>query len=116
MANSRWLLTLITAARGAEDDCRRYASLVFAHVGPGSTSVLALLTTGALGLLELGLGRPEQAIVHLEQASVWGGYSRLKRTRTPDGERSGGWVRGRGGPTGASPDLASRIGQQDLMG
>jgi DNA-binding CsgD family transcriptional regulator len=59
----------IAAAQGREDDCRAHAERALelaGAIGAGSTPVLA---RSALGLLELGLGHPREAIGELEQVA-----------------------------------------------
>jgi DNA-binding CsgD family transcriptional regulator len=68
VANNRQLLAWIAAARGRTDECRRYASQVVEQARRTRLVGLDLLTYGALGLLELGEGRPDDAVVTLEKA------------------------------------------------
>jgi DNA-binding CsgD family transcriptional regulator len=59
-------LARIEAAHGQDTDCREHATEAFdlAEGGAGSVVVYA---AAALGLLELGVGRIEEAMVHLER-------------------------------------------------
>jgi DNA-binding CsgD family transcriptional regulator len=61
-------LARIEAAQGREDDCRLHAreALDLGEGGIGAGSVV-VYAAAALGLLELGLGRVEEAIAHLER-------------------------------------------------
>jgi DNA-binding CsgD family transcriptional regulator len=68
VANNRQLLGWIAAARGRSDVCRGYASQVLEQAHRTGAVVLELLTYGLLGLLELGEGRPDDAVITLEKA------------------------------------------------
>ena len=59
-------LARIDAARGDEASCRARLEEVTALAGAGGHALLALETRGVLGLLELGLGRVEEAAAVLE--------------------------------------------------
>jgi DNA-binding CsgD family transcriptional regulator len=66
VAFSLGCLARIEAARGDEDDCRRHAQRALA-LAYGRIGAVVASASAALGLLELGLGRPDEAIVHLEE-------------------------------------------------
>lgn len=68
VANTRQQLAWIAAARGRSDVCRRYASQVLQHAHRTGAVSLELLTYSLLGLLELGEGRPDDAVITLEEA------------------------------------------------
>jgi DNA-binding CsgD family transcriptional regulator len=68
VANTRQQLAWIAAARGRSDVCRRYASQVLQYAHRTGAVSLGLLTHSLLGLLELGEGRPDDAVVTLEEA------------------------------------------------
>jgi DNA-binding CsgD family transcriptional regulator len=68
VANNRQLLAWIAAARGRADVCRGYASQVLEQAHRTGAVVLELLTYGLLGLLELGEGQPDDAVITLEKA------------------------------------------------
>jgi DNA-binding CsgD family transcriptional regulator len=59
-------LARLEAAQGKEDDCRSHSAQAFAIAAAGVGAVTALSGSG-LGLLELGLGRLEQALEELNQ-------------------------------------------------
>ena len=62
-------LARVEAAQGREDECRAHAAnalQVAADIGAGS---ITLLARSALGLLELGLARPEAAVEELEHVA-----------------------------------------------
>lgn len=60
------LLSRIEAAQGREADCRAHAAQAMAISYPRVGAVVAFSGSG-LGLLELGLGRTEEAVAQLEQ-------------------------------------------------
>ena len=68
VATNRQQLAWIAAARGRSDVCRGYASQVLEHAHRTGAVALELLTHSLLGLLELGEGRPDDAIITLEKA------------------------------------------------
>jgi DNA-binding CsgD family transcriptional regulator len=57
-------LARIEAAQGRDADCREHATEAFDLAEGGAASVV-VYAAAALGLLELGIGRVEEAIVHL---------------------------------------------------
>ena len=59
-------LARIEAAQGRHDDCRRHAMEAFESAEGGAGSVV-VYAAAALGLLELGAGRIEEAIEHLSR-------------------------------------------------
>ena len=68
VAVNRQQLAWIAAARGRSDVCRGYASQVLEQARRRGAVALELLTYSSLGLLELGEGRPDKAVVSLEKA------------------------------------------------
>jgi DNA-binding CsgD family transcriptional regulator len=68
VANTRQQLAWIAAARGRSEVCRRYASQVLEQAHRAGAVPLELFTYSLLGLLELGEGRPDEAVVSLEKA------------------------------------------------
>jgi DNA-binding CsgD family transcriptional regulator len=59
-------LALVAAIEGREEDCRTAAAQAVERASHRRSGLLAALAAWALGLLELGLGRPEYAIAALE--------------------------------------------------
>jgi DNA-binding CsgD family transcriptional regulator len=62
-------LTRIEAARGDARACRKHAAEVDELAERHGLAIVGEQTRTSLGLLELGLGRPEDALVHLETAA-----------------------------------------------
>jgi DNA-binding NarL/FixJ family response regulator len=61
------VLARIESARGSEPDCRRHAAEAWALAHPlGLATIPDWHANVALGLLELGLGRPDEAVRRLE--------------------------------------------------
>ena len=81
----RWLLgllALVEAAQGREAECR--AHVEEAQMLIAGTEFARPPELGeALGLLELGLGRPELALAHLEEATAAGGGPGARRLSRP---------------------------------
>jgi DNA-binding CsgD family transcriptional regulator len=78
-------LTRIEAARGEVKACREHAAEVHELAERHGLAIVREQTRTSLGLLELGLGRPEEALSHLETAAR--GVARLgfhDRDVTPD--------------------------------
>lgn len=65
IANHLALLAQFAAARGAGEDCRRYAGQALEIALPMRERCAAGVATAALGLLALGEGEPEEAWAHL---------------------------------------------------
>ncbi|MEV6867467.1 LuxR C-terminal-related transcriptional regulator [Streptosporangium subroseum] len=65
IANHLALLAQFAAARGANEDCRRYAGQALEIALPMRERCAAGVATAALGLLALGEGEPEEAWAHL---------------------------------------------------
>jgi tetratricopeptide (TPR) repeat protein len=61
-------LARVAAARGREDECRRHAARAVALVERHDIEPGRVFVPSTLGLLELGLGRAEPAVAHLEAA------------------------------------------------
>jgi DNA-binding CsgD family transcriptional regulator len=68
-------LTRIEAGRGHVEACRAHAAEVDELAERHGLAIVREQTRTSLGLLELGLGRPEEALVHLEAAAL--GVARL---------------------------------------
>ena len=62
-------LTRIEAARGDIEACRAHAAEVDGLAQRHGLTIVVEQTRTSLGLLELGLGRPEHALAHLEEAA-----------------------------------------------
>jgi ATP/maltotriose-dependent transcriptional regulator MalT len=62
-------LARIEAAQGRDADCREHATDAFDLAEGGAASVV-VYAAAALGLLELGIGRVEEAMVHLERVKT----------------------------------------------
>jgi DNA-binding CsgD family transcriptional regulator len=59
-------LAWLQARQGREDACRANAAEVLGVSGPRRLALFQIWALSALGTLELGLGRPDAALVHLE--------------------------------------------------
>src|SRR4051794_5709373 len=111
------VLALIAAWRGDEESCRRHAGDALAQAGVRRLGAVAAVASWALGLLELGLGRPDEAINRLSPVVARQGLSHpgvalwaapelveaAARAGRPDQgraalERFGGWARQVGTP------------------
>jgi DNA-binding NarL/FixJ family response regulator len=109
------VLALVEAVRGQEEACRRYVA-----DGQRLGHQLELRypndLAGALGLLELSLGRPAEAISHLEAASrvgALGGEPLMGRPSAPDLVEA--YVRaGRPVPAGMRRDLEAHSLDEQL--
>jgi DNA-binding NarL/FixJ family response regulator len=64
-ATALTVLALIAAWRGDEDACRRHAENALAQAGERRLGAVAAGASWALGLLELGMGRPDEALARL---------------------------------------------------
>jgi DNA-binding CsgD family transcriptional regulator len=67
LAHSLCALAHVEAAGGQEDDCRRHVSEGLALVARFQGDATGAYLTAAVGLLELGLGRVQEAIAVLEE-------------------------------------------------
>ena len=77
------LLALVAALRGAEDECRSLAAECRELASARGIGIVAELAHWALALLELGLGRPEEALRRCREISttpvvLWGGLDRIE--------------------------------------
>src|SRR5262249_15116765 len=63
-------LTRIEAARGDGEACRAYAAEASALAERHGLAIVREQVRASVGLLELGLGRPEEALPHLEGAAL----------------------------------------------
>jgi DNA-binding NarL/FixJ family response regulator len=61
------VLALADAVQGREDDCRAHAAEALDRAHERQSGMIQVLATWALGLLELGLGRPADAMVALRR-------------------------------------------------
>jgi DNA-binding CsgD family transcriptional regulator len=70
-AASYSLITLarVEAAQGRDDDCRARARAAMELAGVHGLGSIFNYAGGALGLLDLGLGRPAEALLHLERTA-----------------------------------------------
>ncbi|HEV2637631.1 MAG TPA: AAA family ATPase [Actinocrinis sp.] len=64
LSQAEGVLAYLAAARGEEDTCRRHARAALTDLSPTVMSLGAAWGWWALGLLELGLGRPARALEH----------------------------------------------------
>jgi DNA-binding CsgD family transcriptional regulator len=64
-ATAHAVLALIAAWRGAAEDCRRHAEEALAQADARGLGAVKAGASWALGLLELGIGRPDAAVVRL---------------------------------------------------
>lgn len=68
----RAVLARACAALGREEECRTEAAAALEVAQPMGLAVAEAWACSALGLLELGSGRPEAALVHLDRvAGIW---------------------------------------------
>jgi DNA-binding CsgD family transcriptional regulator len=79
------LLAYLSAAAGAEEDCRAYARQALTDLAPTVMSLGESWGRWALGLLDLGLGRPAAALEHLRALENGAAVHQLAATRAlPD--------------------------------
>ena len=112
-------LALVSAMRGDEDGCRAAAEQAYALAETRRMRIVSAAADWALGLLELGLGRPAEALQHLLALTGAGGHPGILLWATPDLveaavragqpdrcsavlERFGAWVTGSGLPVPAA--------------
>ena len=110
---------LVSAMRGDEDGCRAAAERAYSLAETRRMRIVNAAADWALGLLELGLGRPTEALQHLLALIGAGGHPGILLWATPDLveaavragqpercsavlERFGGWVTGSGLPVPAA--------------
>jgi DNA-binding CsgD family transcriptional regulator len=70
-AASYGLITLarVEAAQGRDDECRAHAATAMKLAGEHGLGTIFNYAGGALGLLDLSIGRPAEAILHLERTA-----------------------------------------------
>jgi DNA-binding CsgD family transcriptional regulator len=68
------IMAYLAAAEGDQDRCRQLAEAALAEPASASTSAARAWVQWALGLLDLGRGRPDTALVQLE--TIWQGPRR----------------------------------------
>ena len=112
-------LALVSAMRGDEDGCRAAAERAYLLAETRRMRIVSASADWALGLLELGLGRPADALQHLLALTGAGGHPGILLWATPDLveaavrtgqpdrcsallERFGAWVTGSGLPVPAA--------------
>ncbi|GAA1625103.1 LuxR family transcriptional regulator [Kribbella alba] len=86
---SNLLAALATAAalRGREEDCRAYAEEALTQAVPRRLGLTVALSSRALALLDLGLGRPAEALerfTSIASAAPGAGHPFIALTCTPD--------------------------------
>lgn len=62
-------LARVEAGRGAEEDCRAHVTRALEIAGSLDIGSIHTYALSVLGLLELGLGRPERALIHLQETA-----------------------------------------------
>ena len=77
------MLTLLAALQGSEDECRSLAAESRELASARGVGIVAESAQWSLALLELGLGRPEEALRHGREISstmavFWGGLDRIE--------------------------------------
>ncbi len=77
-------LALVSAMRGDEDGCRAAAEQAYALAETRRMRIVSAAADWALGLLELGLGRPTDALQHLLTLTGAGGHPGILLWATPD--------------------------------
>ena len=126
------VLALVAAWRGEEETCRQHAEEAAVQADARRLGAVAAGAAWALGLLELGLGHPDEAFVRLEPVAAGRGLGHpgvalwatpdlveaAMRAGRPEGgraalQRFGAWVRRAGTPWGIA--LAQR-GAAQLAG
>jgi len=108
-------LALMEAAQGRERACRAHAEEALAITRATELATPATVHE-ALGLLELGAGRAEQALAHLETATIAGGSGDKRLARPSLGDLVEAHVRsGRSVPATLTAAL-SRAGEGDFDG
>ena len=112
-------LALVGAMRGDEDGCRAAAEHAYSLAETRRMRIVSASADWALGLLELGLGRPADALQHLLALTGPGGHPGILLWATPDLveaavragrpdtcsavlERFGAWATGSGLPVPAA--------------
>ncbi|MQA86023.1 MAG: AAA family ATPase [Streptosporangiales bacterium] len=81
----RCVLAWLDAVAGNEESCRELAARGLRHAETQRIAPSAALAYWALGLLDLGLGRPEQALEHLlPRSPETGGHPLVRIMQTPD--------------------------------
>jgi DNA-binding CsgD family transcriptional regulator len=85
-ATAEVVMAIVTAWRGDEEACRRHAGEAGAQADARRLGAVAAGASWALGLLELGLGRPDEAFARLEPAVAGRGLSHpgVSLWATPD--------------------------------
>ena len=106
-------LAWIAAARGRVADCRRLAAEALAIAAPRGYAPVAAMVTWALGLLELGLGRPARALDRLAPLASSSGSTPVLLLATADLVEAA--VRS-GRPAAAEPLLAQLDRWVELAG
>jgi DNA-binding CsgD family transcriptional regulator len=77
-------LALVGAMRGDEDGCRAAAERAYSLAETRRMRIVSASADWALGLLELGLGRPAEALQHLVALTGPGGHPGILLWATPD--------------------------------
>ena len=77
-------LALVSAMRGDEDGCRAVAERAYSLAETRRMRIVSAAADWALGLLELGLGRPADALQHLLTLTGAGGHPGILLWATPD--------------------------------
>ena len=92
------LLALFAALRGSEDECRSLAAESRELASARRLGIVLELADWALALLELGLGRPEDALRRCRDVSAtlvvfWGGLDRIEAAiRAGEPETARAWL------------------------
>jgi DNA-binding CsgD family transcriptional regulator len=92
------LLALVAALRGSEDECRSLAAESRELASARQLGIVLELAHWALALLELGLGRAEEALRRCREISstlvvFWGGLDRIEAAiRAGEPETARGWL------------------------
>ena len=77
-------LALVWAMRGDEDGCRAAAERAYSLAEARRMRIVSAAADWALGLMELGLGRPAEALQHLLALTGAGGHPGILLWATPD--------------------------------
>jgi DNA-binding CsgD family transcriptional regulator len=77
-------LALVSAMRGDEAGCRAAAERAYSLAETRRMRIVSASADWALGLLELGLGRPTEALQHLAALTGAGGHPGILLWATPD--------------------------------
>jgi hypothetical protein len=115
-AHHHSVLAWVAAAQGREQACRSHATAALGQAARQALAPPASIATWALGLADLGAGRPAAALDRLQQLAAAGpglGHplpATFAAADLVEAGRAGGTTRGRAGPRGPA-GLAGPVGR-----